>query len=156
MTDRLRTLALLERLGRHEMALEARELGVMRAHVAKLEENSRNLREKLRTEAHIVTLEAAPYVGAFIRSVRAEEAETERAMARAAPRVAELEAAVLARFRNVATLRLALDQTKTKARAEQARRDALNTDTQTLFRWTRRARAEQSGQSRPPPQSQSQ
>lgn len=142
MTDRLRTLTLLERLRRHEMAEEARELGIMRSHVAKLEETRATLLEKMQTEARIVTLESAPYVGAYIRAVRNEEAQLDRALATAAPRVAELEAAVLAQFRKVATLRLALAKTKAAARQDLAWREAVQSDAQTLIRWTRRPKPE--------------
>ncbi len=51
MTDRIRTLALLERLRRHEMAAEARELGDLRSYVARLENTRTVLLEKMRTEA---------------------------------------------------------------------------------------------------------
>ncbi len=142
MTSRLRTLTLLERLRRHEMALDARELGIMRAHVARLEETRSTLLAKMQTEARIVTLEAAPYVGAYIRSVRNEEAQIDRALAKAAPRVEELETAVLAQFPKVATIRLALAQTKAAARQDRAWREAVQTDAQTLIRWTRRPKSD--------------
>lgn len=138
MTDRLRTLSVLERLRRHEMALEARELGIMRAHVAHLDTARRELLDKMRTEARIVTIEAAPYVGAYLRAVRNEDAQIDRALAKAAPRVAALEASVLTQFRNVATIRLALAQAKAATKANRAQREAVQTDAQTLIRWTRR------------------
>ena len=145
MTDRIRTLALLERLRRHEMAAEARELGDLRSYVARLENTRTVLLEKMRTEARIVTLETAPYVGAYIRSVRNEEAQINRALTTVAPRVEELERAMLERFREIATIRLASEQTKKAVRQARDLKETNQTDEQTLIRWVRRPRAAQTG-----------
>lgn len=145
MTDRIRTLALLERLRRHEMAAEARELGDLRSYVARLENTRTVLLEKMRTEARIVTLETAPYVGAYIRSVRNEEAQINRALTTVAPRVEELERAMLERFREIATIRLASEQTKKAVRQARDLKETNQTDEQTLIRWVRRPRAERPG-----------
>ena len=137
MTDRLRTLTLLERLRRHEMAAEARELGDLRAHVATLEGTRDLLLDKMRTEARIVTLETAPYVGAYIRAVRSEEAQINRAVTRAAPRIAELENAMLERFRALATVRQALDQARRTLHMARSAKEASASDEHTLIRWAR-------------------
>jgi hypothetical protein len=145
MTDRIRTLTLLERLRRHEMAAEARELGDLRSYVARLENTRTALLEKMRTEARIVTLEAAPYVGAYIRSVRNEEAQINRALTTVAPRIEELEHAMLERFREIATIRLASEQTKHVAQQARDLKETTQSDEQTLIRWVRRPRAARAG-----------
>ena len=138
MTDRIHTLALLERLRRHDMMAEARELADMRSQVATLEATRANLLDKLRTEARIVTLEAAPYVGAYIRSIRNEETQINRTIAKAAPRIAELETAMLERFHELATVRLAFDHSQTQARTARNWRESSQRDEQILLGWGRR------------------
>ena len=116
MTDRLHTLSLLERLRRHEMAAEARELATLRAHVAVLERTRSDLLGRLKTEALTVTLESAPYIGSYIRAIRNEVAQIEKALEKVAPRIAALEQTVLDQFREISTIRLALNQTTRRIR----------------------------------------
>lgn len=138
MTDWINTFALLERLCRHEMMAEARESVEMRSQVATLEATRANLLDKLRTEARIVRLEATPYVGAYIRSIRNEEAQINRTLAKSAPRIEEHETAMLERFRELATVRLAFDHSQTQARTARNWRESSQSDEQILLRWVRR------------------
>lgn len=125
------------------MVAEARELSDLRSHVAMLEKTRVTLLEKLRTEARIVTLESAPYVGAYIRAVRNEEAQINRAVAKVSPRIEELESAMLVRFRELATIRLARDRTQHEIQNARERKDKIQTDEQTLVRWLRARRRRQ-------------
>ncbi len=138
MTDRLHTLSLLERLRRHEMAAEARELATLRAHVAVLERTRSDLLGRLKTEALTVTLESAPYIGSYIRAIRNEVAQIEKALEKVAPRIAALEQTVLDQFREISTIRLALDQTTRRIRQIRDDRESKEADALTLLRWTAR------------------
>ena len=142
MTDRLRTLSLLERLRKHDMAAEARELATLRAHVAVLERTRSDLLMRLKTEALTVTLESAPYVGSYIRAIRNEVAQIEKALEKVAPRIAALEQTVLDQFREISTIRLALDQTKRRIRQMRDEREAREADALTLMRWSIRPNTE--------------
>lgn len=142
MTDRLRTLSLLERLRQHDMAAEARELATLRAHVAVLERTRSDLLMRLKTEALTVTLESAPYVGSYIRAIRNEVAQIEKALEKVAPRIAALEQTVLDQFREISTIRLALDQTKRRIRQIRDEREAREADALTLMRWSIRPNTE--------------
>ncbi|MDP5348762.1 MAG: hypothetical protein NWQ32_10265 [Paracoccaceae bacterium] len=142
MTDRLRTLSLLERLRQHDMAAEARELATLRAHVAVLERTRSDLLMRLKTEALTVTLESAPYVGSYIRAIRNEVAQIEKALEKVAPRIAALEQTVLDQFREISTIRLALDQTKRRIRQMRDEREAREADALTLMRWSIRPNTE--------------
>lgn len=137
MADRRRALAVLERLRRHEMEEEARALAALRAEVVRLKGEGADLRRRLRDEARIVTIEAAPYVGAYLRAIRAEAARVDAALARAAPRVAALEEALSARFRDLRTVSLALDRARAADRAERAGREAAEAASVALARWAR-------------------
>lgn len=135
MTDRVHTLTLLERLRRHEMAAEAGELATLRAQVATWENTRNALLERLHTEARIISIESAPYVGAFIRGIRNEEAQIDRDLVKIAPRVQELEVALAEQFRELATIRLALDKTRQLLREAQERRETEDAEEQVLLRW---------------------
>ena len=138
MTDRLHTLSLLERLRRQEMAAEARELATLRAHVAVLERTRSDLLGRLKTEALTVTLESAPYIGSYIRAIRNEVAQIEKALEKVAPRIAALEQTVLDQFREISTIRLALNQTTRRIRQIRDERESKEADALTLMRWTAR------------------
>lgn len=138
MTDRLRTLSLLERLRQHEMAAEARELAALRAHVAVLERTRSDLLARLQTEVRTITLESAPYVGSYIRAIRNEVAQIDKALEKVAPRIEALEQTMLDQFREVSTIRLALDQTRRHVRQIRDTREAKEADALSLMRWTAR------------------
>ena len=138
MKQRLQTLTLLERMRRHAMLAEARELAGLRAEIARMETVKASLLAALTTEARTVSLEAAPYVGAYIRSVRDEVTRIDRAITGLDPRILALETAVMTQFREVATARLALSQTRARTQAEIARQATAEADTQTILRWARR------------------
>lgn len=135
MSGRIRTLAILERLKRHEMAQEMRELAALRAQIATLERTKANLLERLQTEARIVTLETAPYIGSFIRSVRNEAAQIDRTLSKTTPRAEALETTMIELFREVETIKLAKTRATQAARAEHARKEASEADSLTLMRW---------------------
>lgn len=138
MTDRLRTLSLLERLKQQEMAAEARELAALRAHVATLEGSRADLLAHLKNDARTITLESAPYVGSYIRAIRNEVAQIDNALAKVAPRIEALEQTVLDQFREVSTIRLALDQTRQRVRQMREAHEAREADALTLMRWKAR------------------
>ncbi len=140
MTDRVHTLVVLERLRRHEMAAEAGELAMLRAQVATLENTRAELLERLHTDARIISIEAAPYVGAFIRGIRNEEAQINRDLAKTAPRVQALETALTEQFRELSTIRLALDKARDVLRDAQEGRDNKVAEEQALLRWAKAAR----------------
>lgn len=137
MTDRIRMLAILERLRRHEMESEARELAALRSHVVALQHNRAELLDRLRREARIITLEAAPYVGSYIRAVRNEIAHIDRALAKARPHLDALEAAMAERFREKETITLALNRAREHAKQARDRREAAENDALTLMRLVR-------------------
>lgn len=135
MTDRIRTLAVLERLRTHEMEGEARELAALRAHIARLQRARADLLDRLKNEARIITLEAAPYVGAYIRAVRNEVVQIDRALAKVSPRVDALEVAMVERFREKETITLALNRARKREHQARVRRETAETDALTLMRW---------------------
>ena len=135
MTDRIRTLVVLERLRRHAMESGARELAATRAHISTLQADRADLLEHLKNEARLITPEAAPYLGAYLRSVRSEVALIERAEANATPRGDELDAAMVERFRQKETVTLALNRAREEECLDRSRREAAANDALILMRW---------------------
>lgn len=120
------------------MEAEARALAALRDRLSRLERDRAGLLGRLQDEARIVTLESAPYVGAYIRSVRSEVARIDVALARAAPEVAALEEALGARFRDLRTVALALSRATEAARDRRDARDAADSEALSVARWWRR------------------
>lgn len=136
---RIAALELLEQLRKHEMEGEVRELGLLNGRIDKLEQERSALFDRLERDAHIVSIEAAPYVGDFIRSVREEIAARDAEIAQLSRRAEQLEAAVREKFREVKTFSVALDQTRSALARERDRRETAAIDEQTLLRWGRRS-----------------
>lgn len=134
---RLAALRLLERLRRQEIEARAPELGRLRAEVAALEAEGHQLSRRLAEESHVVSVEAAPYLGHFIRSVRARMLALEAQAAALRPRIAMLEDEVAAAYREQRSyegVRHAGEQAN--ARAE-IRRQEQAVDDLVLMRWRR-------------------
>ncbi|WP_212522744.1 flagellar FliJ family protein [Actibacterium sp. MT2.3-13A] len=134
---RIAALALLERLRRHEIEEQARELGALRARIAELERQREALRERLRRDAHVSTIEAAPYLGDFIRSIRREIAVLEAEIARFSPRMDELEAIMQGRFAELKTYETVRLEKEWEMLRQLQRREAAELEELALQRWAR-------------------
>mgnify|MGYP000359716130 CR=1 FL=1 len=134
---RIAALALLERLRRQEIEDKAREFGALRARLEHLEGARETLLDSLRRDAHVTTIEAAPYLGDFIRSVRNEAALLEAEIAQLSPRVAELEEAIRAEFGRMKTYETVRVRKEYQLRQHRQRREIEETEERVLQRWAR-------------------
>ncbi len=134
---RQRALALLERLSKHEIEGAATELGQLRARIAELERRRDQMHDDLAREAHIVSIEAAPYVGSYIRAVRAEIGAAEAARAKLTPRETVLEERVREGFREMKTFAAVAAREAARQRAAQQARETAEMEEQLLLRWGR-------------------
>ena len=139
-SKRINTLTVLERLRRHEMMADAYELATIRGHVAQLHDSRDLMLEKLKHEAHLVIPEAAPYVGAYIRAVRNEITQIDRALAQIMPRVEALEATVADKFRNIKTISLARERAESHQQHSRDQKEAAENDILSLMRHIREKR----------------
>jgi len=135
---RVRALELIEQLQKHEMEDEVRELGVLHGQIDKLDRERRELLEKVQREAHIVSIEAAPYVGSFIRALRTEIATREQSITQLEEKAEALEDAVRERFRELKTYTTVLDRTRASLAQEQNRRETAQVEEQIYLSWGRR------------------
>ena len=136
-TDWLRPLAIMERVKELETRERAAAVGTLRATADQLATERDALMARLAGESHIDGLEGAPYLGQFIRSIRAELDHNAREAARLAPELARAEDALrdaISEQKTFEILRLTrLDQ----QRKDRARRATAAQDFQTLQRWSR-------------------
>jgi hypothetical protein len=78
---KLKALQVVGRIRKHELDNEASRLGELRGRMSALETRKASLEESLRREGVMNgVVEYAPFIGPFIRSVRAEIMRTERDM----------------------------------------------------------------------------
>jgi hypothetical protein len=132
---RLDALRLMERLRRQEIEARVRELGRLNAEVAALDAEKALLARRIVEETHITSLEAAPYLGEFIRSVRGRIAALDAEAETLRPRLDALDAEVATLFRDkhsYETVRLAGEAANRKARDKRAEDEAADI---VLMRW---------------------
>lgn len=134
---RIAALALLERLKRHEIEERAREFRALRARMEQLEGERDRLLDSLRRDAHVATIEAAPYLGDYIRSVRNQAALLEAEIAQLSPRAEQLEAFVREKFGGMKTFETVRLSKEWDLRQEQRRREAAEAEELVLQRWGR-------------------
>jgi len=134
---RLKALDVMERLKRLDTEREARSTAQLRDRMARLDSEKQVLLHRLSGESRIDGLEGAPYLGRFIRSIRAEVDRISHEASKLAPEVAAPEdrlRAALSEQKTYETLRL---KRLTEERDAQKKREAKELDELSLLRWTR-------------------
>ncbi|RVV96848.1 hypothetical protein EKE94_16000 [Mesobaculum littorinae] len=134
---RIAALDVLERLRRHEMEEEARELGQLRGRIAQHEQTRDGLERDLRDETRDSTLESARYVADYVRAVRAQIVTHAQAIAALEAKAEGLEDRVRARFRDMRTIGTLSARARSRRAAEHARREAEEMAEIGLQRWQR-------------------
>lgn len=136
-TRRDRALGLIERLHRVEIEARAVELNTLRDRMADLERRSAETAEALARDGHIVSIESAPYVGAYIRDARAQIGALDRARSDLEPQAAKLEDAMRESFREMKTVATVAARARLRAARNRVAREAAETDEMVLLRWGR-------------------
>jgi chromosome segregation ATPase len=132
---RLDALHLMAQLRRQEIVARVQELGRLGAEVTALEAEKAQLARRIAEETHITSLEAAPYLGEFIRSVRSRISVLETRAEALRPRLAALDAEVASLFRekrSYDSVRLAGIAANLQAREKRAEDEAAD---MVLMRW---------------------
>ena len=132
---RLDALRLMERLARQEIEARVQDLGRLRGELARLSDEKALLTRRMTEEVHITSLEAAPYLGEFLRSARTRIAALDLQIEAVRPRLEALEAEVAARFREMRsyeTVRLAAEAANRALREKRAEDEAADL---VLMRW---------------------
>lgn len=136
-TDRLRALAIMERVKELETREQAAAVGALRARHDKLAEEREALLTRLAGESRIEGLEGAPYLGRFIGAIRAELDRNAREAARLLPDLAAAEDRLRAALSEQKTFEILRHSRIEQQRKERVRRAATAQDLNTLQRWNR-------------------
>ncbi len=135
---RIEALRLLTRIRRYEMEQDAAELGTLRHAIALLQAEDLSLQERMRREISERSLESAPYIGDFLRAVRAEQGRIQLAEAGLVGQAEALEEAVLARYREIRSFDLVLERALAQVAQEERKAEAAEIDAHALQTWPRR------------------
>jgi flagellar export protein FliJ len=130
-------LRLLERLKRQELEEYARDIGELRGRMAELEQRIDGLQDDLREKARVESIEAAPYVGDYIRSVRSAIAGLESESSELQPQIETLEDALRERFREMKTFEIIREHGAAQEKAERDRKESQESEEQVILRWQR-------------------
>ncbi|AWI86151.1 hypothetical protein CEW88_20630 (plasmid) [Alloyangia pacifica] len=134
---RLRALQVMERLKSLETERQAAETGAIRARMDRLENDKTALLERLSGESRIDGLEGAPYLGRFIRSIRAEVDRISNDAAKLAPELARSEEKLRAALAEQKTYEILRLKRLAEEREARAKREADAQDELSLLRWNR-------------------
>ncbi|MBY6006479.1 flagellar FliJ family protein [Salipiger bermudensis] len=134
---RLRALEVMERLKRLDTEREARSTAQLRDRMNQLDSEKQSLLHRLSGESRIEGLEGAPYLGRFIRSIRAEVDRISHESARLAPDVAAAEERLRAALAEQKTYEILRLKRLSEERNAQKKREAKDQDELSLLRWKR-------------------
>ncbi|WP_417743923.1 flagellar export protein FliJ [Salipiger sp.] len=134
---RLKALDVMERLKRLDTEREARSTAQLRDRMARLDSEKQALLQRLSGESRIEGLEGAPYLGRFIRSIRAEVDRISHEAAILAPEVAAAEARLGDALSEQKTFEILRLKRITEERVVQKKREARELDELSLMRWRR-------------------
>ena len=134
---RLKALDVMERLKRLDTEREARSTAQLRDRMARLNSEKQALLQRLSGESRIEGLEGAPYLGRFIRSIRAEVDRISHEAAILAPEVAAAEDRLRDALAEQKTFEILRLKRLTEERAAQKKREARELDELSLMRWRR-------------------
>ncbi|MEI4488415.1 hypothetical protein V8J36_19650 [Frigidibacter sp. MR17.14] len=130
-------LSVMRRLADEKLRDEAQGLGALRAKIGALRQGQERILSRLETEAHVGGIETAPYVGSFVRAMRAEHARMETEARGLERRAAEQQDRVMERFREQQVF-TRLEAAEAEARADEAtRRETAALEEAALTRWRR-------------------
>lgn len=134
---RIRALDLLERVKRHEMEDELRELARINGKIAETRAQREELDRRLREETRSRDLEVAPYIAGFARAMREQIAGLDGQLEKLATESRTLDDFVRERYREARTYASVADRLRQEARQEAARREAKDLDEIALTLWQR-------------------
>lgn len=134
---RLKALDVMERLKRLDTEREARSTAQLRDRMNRLDSEEQALLHRLSGESRIDGLEGAPYLGRFIRSIRAEVDRISHEASKLAPEVAAAEDRLRAALAEQKTYEILRLKRLTEERDAQKKREAKDLDELSLLRWKR-------------------
>lgn len=115
---RIAALSVIQRIKEHELDEHAARMGIVRQHQAAIENELENLQNRVDTEAHISSPEAAPFLAGFLRAIETRRTfllEELKSLERSA---AEIEEHLFDAFTEARTNETVLDKTRYESRKQ--------------------------------------
>lgn len=135
---RLAALALLKRLKKHEMEIDARELGDLRHETAELNQKRQNLVDDIRQQNASSDDTLTPYMRRFLPAAKAEILSLHESITKLEPQIETLEERVSHKFKEFKTFDIIHDSLDKKIQHEQQAREVADAEEVILSRWARK------------------
>jgi len=140
VTRRLATLALIARLDDQRLQRHAAELTPLQERAARLDAEAQELDRRRREEGAVTAIEAMPYMGRFLATLRRERDRIDRDARTVAQAIDGKRAEVLAAWRDLRSKEALQDRIRAKAEAERQRAEQAETDERALQQYARQTR----------------
>lgn len=134
---RLKALATIRRLADRRLEEDASGLTALRSQIARLQVTKSQLRHKAAHQGQVATVESAPYVARFLRSIRVEELRLDDEIARLTKAAAHHEAVVRESYRAARVMKSAEDASRASQAADADRKEQQSLDELTITRFGR-------------------
>lgn len=134
---RLAALSLLKRLKKHEMELNARELGALRLEAVELVRQKQGLEDGIQQQTQDLDVTLTPYMRRFLPAAKAEIRNLDVNIANLARPITALEENISNKFREFKTFDIMHNSLKERIQQEQEAREVAAAEEVLLARWNR-------------------
>lgn len=134
-TKRIKALALVEKLKRHDIEDLARQHGALLSESTRLDQHRADLERQLETGSCTEDPILQSYLGNYLRSMKAEMRQVDREKAQLAPQLAELETKMAASFREMKTVETVRDAATARLKDSRDRAEEAEADDLSVVRW---------------------
>lgn len=141
-TRRIQALQVLQRIKEHELDGHAAKMGLIRSHQAQVQSEIDKLDERLATEAHISSPEAAPFLAGFLKAIQTRRAFLEKEMARLDNDAAQIEDQLFDTYTEARSNEAVLDKTLIEKRREEDLAETASLEEVARNRYMRQMRGE--------------
>ncbi len=116
---RIQALGVLQRIKEHELDAHAAQMGQIRLHQAKLQDEVTRLNEQVETEAQITSPESAPFLAGFLQAVETRKAFLQSEITTLDKKAALIEGQLFDTYTEVRSNKAVLDKTLLDKRKEE-------------------------------------
>lgn len=134
-THKIVALNLVQKIQKQELEDQATVLNGLHYKISEFQAQKDIYLTQLQNDTHSPSIESAPYVDAFIRSVKAQIALIDRELFKLTAAADAIEDAVRSKFQDMKTFSLVLENAVEKKFSEQKRAENKEMEDYTIMRW---------------------
>lgn len=116
---RIQALTTLQRIKEHELDTHATQMGQIRLHQSKLQDEMDRLDHQVQTEAHITSPESAPFLAGFLKAIETRTAFLQNEMDTLDKKAALIEGQLFETYTEARSNKAVLDKTLSEKRKEE-------------------------------------